>query len=184
MTWWQAIILGIVEGLTEYLPVSSTGHLILTAWLLGLSDDPVKWDATYAFNIVIQIGAIAAVLGLYRVRVLQMCKGLVGKVDPATTGNPGRKLALNLILAFVPAAVLGPLLDNKIETYLNGPWPVVGALLIGGVAMVLLGKHLRKDHDKRFSIDDITWKIALLIGIGQCFAMWPGTSRSMMTIIT
>jgi len=178
MTWWQAIILGIVEGLTEFLPVSSTGHLILTAWLLGLSDDPVQWDATFAFNIVIQIGAIAAVLGLYRMRVLQMCKGIAGH-DPV-----GKKLALNLILAFVPAAVLGPLLDDKIETYLNGPWPVVGALFIGGVAMVLLGKHLRKDHDKRFAIDDVTWKIALLVGIGQCFAMWPGTSRSMMTIIT
>ena len=178
MTWWQAIILGIVEGLTEYLPVSSTGHLILTAWLMGLSDDPAKWDATFAFNIVIQIGAIAAVLGLYRMRVLQMCKGFIGKDEP------GKKLAINLILAFLPAAVLGPILDDRIEAYLNGPWPVVGALFVGGVAMVLLGKRLRKNDEQRFGIDDISAKVALLIGIGQCFAMWPGTSRSMMTIIT
>jgi undecaprenyl-diphosphatase len=179
MTWWMAIILGIVEGLTEYLPVSSTGHLILTAWLLGLSDDPAKWDATFAFNIVIQIGAIAAVLGLYRMRVLQMCRGLMGK------DAPGKKLAINLILAFLPAAVLGPILDHRIEQYLNGPWPVVGALFVGGVVMVLLGDRLNKKRKtKRFGIDDINWKIALLIGIGQCFAMWPGTSRSMMTIIT
>lgn len=178
MTWWMAIVLGIVEGLTEYLPVSSTGHLILTSWLLGLNKTPQLTEAVYAFNIVIQIGAIAAVLGLYRVRVVQMCKGLVGK-DPL-----GKKLAINLILAFLPAAVLGPILDHRIEQYLNGPLPVIGALFVGGVLMIALGRHIRKDHDKRIGLDDITWQIALAIGIGQCFAMWPGTSRSMMTIVT
>ncbi|HAI14217.1 MAG TPA: undecaprenyl-diphosphate phosphatase [Phycisphaerales bacterium] len=178
MTWWQAMILGIVEGLTEYLPVSSTGHLIIVSQLMGLNDTPEMAQATYAFNIVIQVGAIAAVLGLYRMRVLQMCKGLAGK-DTA-----GKKLAINLILAFLPAAVLGPLLDDRIEATLNGYMPVIGALFVGGVVMVLLGKKLRKDDDKRFGIDDITWQIALLIGIGQCVAMWPGTSRSMMTIVT
>ncbi|MAX23431.1 MAG: UDP-diphosphatase [Phycisphaeraceae bacterium] len=184
MTWWQAIILGIIEGLTEYLPVSSTGHLILASWLMGLDSTPELAKATYAFNIVIQVGAIAAVLGLYRKRVTQMCMGLIGKVEPGITGNPGKKLAINLILAFLPAAMLGPILDDRIEAYLNGYLPVIGALFVGGVVMVLLGRHIRKDDDKRFGIDDTTWKIALLIGIGQCFAMWPGTSRSMMTIIT
>ena len=100
MTWWQAIILGIIEGLTEYLPVSSTGHLILASWLMGLDSTPELAKATYAFNIVIQVGAIAAVLGLYRKRVTQMCMGLIGKVEPGITGNPGKKLAINLILAF------------------------------------------------------------------------------------
>lgn len=178
MTWWQAIILGIVEGLTEYLPVSSTGHLILASWLMGLDSTPEIAKATYAFNIVIQVGAIAAVLGLYRARVRQMCKGMLGKDDQ------GRKLAINLVLAFLPAAMLGPVLDDRIEAYLNGYLPVIGALFVGGVVMVLLGRHIRKDDEKRFGIDDTTWQIALLIGLGQCFAMWPGTSRSMMTIVT
>lgn len=178
MTWWQAIILGIIEGLTEYLPVSSTGHLILASWLMGLDSTPELTKATYAFNIVIQIGAIAAVLGLYRKRVGQMCHGLLGK-DAA-----GKKLAINLIVAFIPAAILGKLLDETIEAHLNGYLPVIGALFVGGVVMVLLGRHIRKDDHKRFGIDDITWQIALLIGLGQCFAMWPGTSRSMMTIVT
>src|SRR5690606_36598935 len=108
MTWWQALSLGVVEGLTEYLPVSSTGHLILVQWMLGLGRDPAVND----FNIVIQAGAIAAVARLYRARLQQMARGLVGR-DPA-----GRRLLINLVLAFVPAAVLGPLLAERIAEHL------------------------------------------------------------------
>jgi undecaprenyl-diphosphatase len=179
MAWWQAVILGIVEGVTEYLPVSSTGHLVLTAWLLGLADDPAQWKAAFTFNIVIQAGAIAAVLLIYWSRVKQMLLGVVGR------DRAGRTLAINIVVAFLPAAVLGPLLNDRIEQYLNGPWPVVGALFVGGWLMLAVAysrKLSRTEHRGR-DLDSITWKIALLIGFGQCIAMWPGTSRSMMTIV-
>ncbi len=179
MTWWEALVLGIVEGVTEYLPVSSTGHLIITSWLLGLMGNPEQAQAVYVFNIVIQAGAIAAVLGLYRKRVGQMTRGLAGRDDQ------GKRLAINIMIAFLPAAVLGPLLDDRIEQYLNGPWPVVGALFVGAWLMlaVAYSRRLAKNEHAGRDLDYINWKIALLIGFGQCVAMWPGTSRSMMTIV-
>ncbi len=179
MNWWQALILGIVEGVTEYLPVSSTGHLILVSWMLGLSDDAETWAATNTFNIVIQAGAIAAVLGLYWPRVKQMAVGVLGKDDA------GRKLAINLVVAFLPAAVLGPVLADPIEEALFKPWPVVGALFVGAWLMlaVAMSRKLSRSEHKGRGLDDITIPIALLIGFGQCIAMWPGTSRSMMTIV-
>ena len=178
MTWWQALILGIVEGLTEYLPVSSTGHLILTAWLLGLDDDPSKKVAVDSFNIVIQAGAIAAVAGLYWTRIKQMAKGLVGRDEN------GRRLLINLVVAFLPAAAMGPFLNDVIKGHLFAPWPVIGALFVG--AWLMLAVAWNQDLIKRSArrdLDHVTWKIALLIGFGQCIAMWPGTSRSMMTIV-
>jgi undecaprenyl-diphosphatase len=177
MTWWQAIILGLVEGLTEYLPVSSTGHLILAQWMLGLGGNA----AVNSFNIVIQAGAIAAVAGLYWARIKQMGRGLIASDEDAVKG---RRLLINLIVGFLPAAALGPLLAERIDAYLFKPWPVIGALFLGGWLMLvvawnqnLLGKRANKD------LDDVGWQVALLIGFGQCFAMWPGTSRSMMTIV-
>src|SRR5262245_7327286 len=122
MQWWQALILGVVEGITEYLPVSSTGHLILTAWLMGFSTSRAQWQAAFTFNIVIQAGAIAAVLGLYWARIKQIVRGVLGH------DVQGRRLAVHLLLAFFPAAVLGLLLNKTIERHLNGPWPVVVAL--------------------------------------------------------
>jgi len=179
MDWWQALILGIVEGLTEYLPVSSTGHLILASWVLGLSGEtPEAKRAIDSFNIVIQAGAIAAVLGLYRARVAQMCRGIIGR-DEA-----GRRLAINLMIAFLPAAVLGPLLNDTISAALFKPWPVIGALFVGAWLMLAVAwnqKLLEGRSD--LEVEDVTWRIALLIGFGQCIAMWPGTSRSMMTIV-
>ncbi|MEO0515323.1 MAG: undecaprenyl-diphosphate phosphatase [Planctomycetota bacterium] len=184
MTWWQAAILGVVEGLTEYLPVSSTGHLILTAWLLGLNPDPTLAEAAEikravdAFNIVIQAGAIAAVLGLYRSRVVHMVRGLAGK-DEA-----GLKLAVALIVAFVPAAVLGPVLAGPIKGYLFAPWPVIAALAIGGVLCIAVGRRRKRMEDAAtLEIEDVGWRVGLVIGLAQCVAMWPGTSRSMMTIV-
>lgn len=183
MQLWHAIILGLVEGITEYLPVSSTGHLIITAALLGL-DAPETKRAVDDFNIVIQGGAILAVLGLYWPRVLRMLMGLLGK-DPA-----GLRLALNLIIAFMPAAVLGLLLDDLIEAHLFRTGPVLAALLLGGVWMIWIDRWRRRGEQqadgpgdqKGLTIDDLSWKHALGIGFFQCVAMWPGTSRSMMTI--
>lgn len=187
MTILQAIILGLVEGITEYLPVSSTGHLILTTALLGL-DEPNEQSAIDAFLIVIQGGAILAVLGLYRARVMQMIRGLRGK-DQA-----GRRLLVNLGIAFLPVAVLGPLLNDTIERYLFRPVPVIAALALGGGVMIVLGPWQRRffrpneagdgaDAPKFVDIEHLTWRSALVIGLLQCLAMWPGTSRSMITIV-
>ena len=184
----QAVILGIVEGITEYLPVSSTGHLILTSAFLGLDETVQQKHAIDAFNLVIQGGAILAVLGLYWKRVRQMMMGLLGK-DAA-----GLRMVINLIVAFLPAAVFGVMLDDWIEAHLFFTIPVVGALAVGGVLMIVIGPWQRKrfhddagaDNHDAFSFVDIehlTWKRALIIGLLQCVAMWPGTSRSMMTIV-
>ena len=177
MRWWQALILGIVEGVTEYLPISSTGHLILTAWLMGLHHEPARWEAAFAFNIVIQAGAIAAVLGLYRSRLLHMARGIIGR------DQEGRRLAGHLGFAFLPAALLGPLLAESIEMFLNGPWPVVAALFAGGVLMLVVGSSSRYHAQRNLTLNDIDWRMALMIGSSQCVAMWPGMSRSMVTIV-
>jgi len=170
MTWWQAVILGLVEGITEYLPVSSTGHLILASWLLGLPDN----ESLHAFEVVIQGGAILAVLGLYAHRVRQMLEGIV------LNNKSGRRLLINVVVAFLPAAVLGPVLDHPIDAVLFGPIPVLFAMFVVGVWMVWLG--WRRAGDPPVPLDDLTPINALKIGFLQCFAMWPGTSRSMMTI--
>lgn len=177
MSWWQALLLGLVEGITEYLPISSTGHLILTAWLLGFADDPERWAAAFTFNIAIQGGAILAVLLLYRRRLLTMAAGVLGRDEP------GRRLAIHLLIAFLPAAVLGPLLGERIEETLNGPWPVAWALFAGALLMLAVVVWRRRGGGSDLGLHDLTRRHALLIGFGQCVAMWPGTSRSMMTII-
>lgn len=180
MDWWQAIILGLVEGVTEYLPVSSTGHLILASSLLGLDETADRAQAVNAFNIVIQGGAILAVLGLYWPRILQMLRGVAGR-DPK-----GFRLFINLVVAFIPAAILGLLFDDLIEAYLFSAWPVLFALAAGGVLMIVVDRvklaPMRRAGGGA-DIDELTVKQALIIGLLQCVAMWPGTSRSMMTIV-
>jgi len=177
----QAILLGLVEGITEYLPVSSTGHLIITAWLLGLQDDPAKKSAVDSFNIIIQGGAILAVLGLYRARVGAMLKGLTGG------DRAGLLLFLKLVVAFLPAAVLGVLLDDWIEERLFKPVPVLMALGGGGVLLLVLAPWIKTLVDRESNEKDdfsmLTFKHALAIGFMQTLAMWPGTSRSMVTIL-
>lgn len=180
MTLWEAAVLGLVEGITEYLPVSSTGHLILTSALLGLDRPPETKAAVDAFNIVIQGGAVLAVLGLYWPRVRDMLEGLVGR-NPA-----GLRLLGLLVVAFLPAGVLGPLLDDAIEARLFNPPAVIAALAFWGAVMIGIGRWQRR----RFGDDaagpgpgDLSWGAALFIGVMQCVAMWPGTSRSMITIV-
>jgi undecaprenyl-diphosphatase len=172
LTWWQAVVLGLVEGITEYLPVSSTGHLILTSSLLGL-DRPATKAAVDAYLIVVQGGAILAVLGLYWPRVHRMLLGVAGR------DRDGFRLACAIGIAFVPAALLGLVAGKRIHTWLFGDWPVLAALFVGGVWMVWLGGRPRPGREDLFSIP---WATALGIGCFQTLALWPGTSRSMVTI--
>lgn len=182
MNWWEAVVLGLVEGITEYLPISSTGHLILASGLLGLGETPEEKAAIDAFNVVIQGGAILAVAGLYWPRLVRMFRGLLGR------DNGGFALLVNLGLAFLPAAVLGFLLHDAIEKALFHPTPVLLALALGGVYMMLLDRWRAgrfgppRFHARELEIEDLQPHHALFIGLCQCVAMWPGTSRSMMTI--
>ena len=181
MSWWEAIILGIVEGLTEYLPVSSTGHLILTQRILGIPET----EASNAYAICIQAGAIVAVLGLYWRRVQEMIGGFIGKLSGNRGNENGLRLGINIIVAFLPAAVIGLLLDDLIEAYLFGLEPVVAAWFVGGVAILAVARYRRGSGGQQegTQLEDLTWKMALTIGFIQCIAMWPGTSRSLVTIV-
>ncbi|MBT3278330.1 MAG: undecaprenyl-diphosphate phosphatase [Phycisphaerales bacterium] len=194
MTLPKAMVLGVVEGLTEYLPISSTGHLILAADALdlgGVARDDESGDiiqgplgpimkpnpALNAFTIVIQLGAIFAVFGIYFGRVKEMANGLLGRDER------GRKLLKNLIVAFIPAAVFGLLFDDMIEEYLFSPLTVAIALAVGGVAMIATAKLYHRERKHIRDVHDLTVRCALIIGLVQCLAMWPGTSRSMVTIL-
>ncbi len=168
----QALILGIVEGVTEYLPVSSTGHLLIAQRLLGIAEG----EAANGYAIAIQAGAIVAVLGTYRQRVAGMVRGVFGQ-DPA-----GLKLALCIIAAFIPAAVLGSLFDDRIEQHLFGVKPVIAAWIVGGLLILALGKWVDARRNGA-ALDALTWQAAFIIGLIQCIAMWPGTSRSLVTIL-
>ena len=177
---WQAFILGVIEGITEYLPISSTGHLLVAQHLMGIGTaTATEKAAADTFAICIQGGAILAVLGIYMKRVLQMLRGVLGK-DPE-----GLKLAIMLLAGFLPAAVIGLIFNDKIEEKLFGMWPVIIAWVVGGV-MILATAWWRKRNPAAGSgkeLLEMTWKMALLIGLLQCVAMWPGTSRSLMTIV-
>ena len=177
MTILQSLILGLVEGLTEYLPVSSTGHLIITQYLLGLGES----DALNAYSVCIQSGAILAVLNLYFARVGQMWRGVLGK-------NPsGLKLAVNLLLGFLPAMVIGFFLAKPIKNFLFNAETVLISWAIGGIVILLYVRHCRKTGNKNnangIELEAMNWKQALTVGFMQCIAMCPGTSRSLMTML-
>lgn len=181
MNWWEALILGIVEGVTEYLPVSSTGHLILTQRLLQIVDS----DASRAYAICIQAGAIVAVLGLYRERIGQMLAAVAGQLGLSDGSEHGLRLLRNIVVAFLPAAVVGLLLNDRIEAVLFGLWPIVAAWLVGGIAILAAARWQRgRSVERRGALlDELTWPSALAIGAIQCVAMWPGVSRSLVTIV-
>ena len=165
----KALILGVVEGLTEFLPVSSTGHLILVGDLLHFND-----AKGMVFEIAIQVGAILAVIWDYRPR-------FAGLLTRAGTDPAARRLWRNLIIAFIPAAALGFLFAKSIKQYLFAPVPVALAFIIGGV--VILWAEKRQHSVQVQSVDDMGPWDALKVGLAQCFALIPGTSRSGATII-
>jgi len=183
----QAIILGIVEGLTEYLPVSSTGHLLVTKELLGMdttgSDmarQATETDAINAYLVCIQFGAILAILFVCAHRFRKILKGLF------QADAEGRRLLANLILALLPAVVIGLLLEGPIKKFLFGTYPVIAAWFVGGVAILFISYHFKtrqKDLHQGNEIEDMGPKVAVLIGLAQCLAMWPGVSRSLATIL-
>jgi undecaprenyl-diphosphatase len=178
MTSFQAVILGIVEGLTEFLPVSSTGHLILARQLLGLGETEEARAAINTYLVVIQVGAILAVVAVYGSYLWQMFLGLLGK------HAEGAKLLRNVSVAFLPAALVGLLMESWIDTYLFGLWPTSFAWLVGGVALVHWGHRSKDGPDtKGLELKDLTLRKALIIGCLQVVAMWPGTSRSLVTIL-
>jgi undecaprenyl-diphosphatase len=178
---WQAVVLGLVEGITEYLPVSSTGHLIIASELMGLKTPEAK-SSVNAFEIVIQGGAILAVAGLYFPRFVSMLRGLMGK------DNAGFALLVNLLIAFTPAVVVGYFAKSFIDKHLFNAWAVIVAFAVGGVYMIVVdqlrlrpARHAGPGGGGK-ELADLTPRDALTIGLLQCVAMWPGTSRSMMTI--
>jgi undecaprenyl-diphosphatase len=165
----KAAIMGIVEGLTEFLPISSTGHLILTGSLLGFTDAKSK-----VFDIAIQTGAIFAVIIVYWLRLRSTMLGL---------GNDqkARRFALNVGIAFVPAVVLGLLFGKAIKAHLFTPVVVASAFIIGG--FIILWAERRQKEARIFTVDEMSPLDALKVGLVQCLAMVPGTSRSGATII-
>ena len=165
----HALILGIVEGVTEFLPISSTGHLILAGDLLHFNDEKGK-----LFEIVIQSGAILAVCWEYRTRILRVVSGLFS--DPAA-----QRFALNLLVAFLPAAVLGLLFSKAIKAHLFQAVPVAMAFIIGG--FIILWAERREHRVRVAEVEDLTLMDAFKLGLAQAFALIPGTSRSGATII-
>jgi undecaprenyl-diphosphatase len=175
MTWLHALLLGIVEGLTEFLPVSSTGHLQIAGDLLGHSD-----DATKAIEIVMQLGAVVAVVIFYRARLWTLIRGILVR-DPASL-----RLLVALFFGFFPVVAIGLPFHKKIEDVLMAPAPIAAALIAGGILMVVVEAVRRRGKEVdpgESGLDKVTPKRALIIGLAQCFSLWPGASRSMCTIV-
>jgi len=179
--WVKAAIMGIVEGLTEFLPISSTGHLILTGSLLNFTGDTVK-----VFEIAIQTGAMIAVVWEYRARLMSTFAGI--RTEPVA-----QRFALNVVVAFIPAAIFGFLFNKAIKAHLFHPVPVAVAFIVGGIIILWVErrhKRLYGDRDlegarvaRVETVDDMTPMDALKVGLLQCLALIPGTSRSGATII-
>lgn len=165
----KAAILGILEGLTEFLPVSSTGHLIVVGDLLNFTGEQAK-----TFEIVIQLGAILAIVWHYRDKVLSVARGL-GRDTGAN------KFATNLFVAFLPAAVLGLLFHGTIKEKLFNPVTVAIALVVGGILILVIERV--KPTPRINTVDELSWKDALKLGFAQSLALFPGVSRSGATIM-
>jgi undecaprenyl-diphosphatase len=165
----KALVLGVVEGLTEFLPISSTGHLILAADLLDFNDEKGK-----VFEVVIQTGAMLAIVWEYRVRFTGVLLGL-------TSDPKARVFVINLLVAFLPAAILGLAFSSAIKAALFKPVPVALAFIVGG--FVILWAERRTHRVRVKTVDDMTWRDALKVGVAQAVALIPGMSRSGATII-
>lgn len=165
----QSLILGVVEGITEFLPISSTGHQIIVADLIDFSG-----ERAMAFNIIIQLGAILAVVWQFRRKIIEVVVGLPREAE-------AQRFTANLLVAFLPAVILGVSFADLIHQYLFNPITVAAALIVGGVIMLWAERREHVIHAE--SVDDMTWKDALKVGVAQCLAMIPGTSRSGATII-
>ena len=166
---WVAFLLGIIEGVTEFLPVSSTGHLIIGAELLGFTHPSSK-----VFEIFIQLGAIFAVVVEYRKKILDTFIGI-------QTDKIAQVFTKNLIIAFIPAAILGFFFHSLIKLYLFNPIVVGVALVVGGILMIIIEKKL--PNRPKVDVDKISNKQALIVGIAQCFSLIPGISRAASTIM-
>ena len=165
----KAFILGIVEGLTEFLPVSSTGHLIIVGDLLNFNDEVGK-----VFDIVIQLGAILAICWEYRSKIAQVAGGI-------THDERAQRFVFNLFIAFLPAAILGLLFIKSIKAHLFNPFSVAIAFIVGALIIFVVESKQRIARIEH--VDDMTWQDALKVGLVQCFALIPGTSRSGATIM-
>ncbi|MEW5790563.1 MAG: undecaprenyl-diphosphate phosphatase [Pseudomonadota bacterium] len=169
LLWLKALILGILEGATEFLPISSTGHLIIAADLLHYTGEQAK-----VFEIVIQLGAIVAVVYNYRAKVGNVVGGLGS--DPVA-----QRFAVNLLIAFLPASMLGVALHGFIKSHLFNPFTVAAALMAGG--FVILAIEHFKPAPRIHSVDEMRWPDALKVGLAQSFALFPGVSRAGSTIM-
>ena len=175
MNLFDATILGIVEGATEFLPISSTGHLIVAASLLGAHDERGK-----VFEIAIQIGAILAVVWVYRERFVATARTFL---------QPGRgqRFLLNLLIAFLPVAVLGLLFNKAIKAVLFNAWGVAAASIVGALVILFVERPGVRDARERSArvrdVDAMGWRDALKVGVAQCFGLFPGMSRSGSTLI-
>jgi undecaprenyl-diphosphatase len=166
----KSVIMGLVEGITEFLPISSTGHLILTGDLLNFPDPSQRG----IYEVFIQLGAVLAVVWHYRMKLIATTLGVVRQ-------GPQRTLFLGVTIAFIPAVVLGLLLGDTIKAVLFRPVPVALAFIVGG--LLILWAEKRTHTIKAETLDDVSLKQAFIVGLAQCLAMIPGTSRSGATII-
>lgn len=166
----QALVLGIVEGLTEFLPVSSTGHLIIAGDAIGFTGARAK-----TFEIFIQLGAILGVVWHYRVRLLELAQNAPRPDE--------RRFLLSLLIAFLPAALVGVLTHAHIKAFLFNPLTVAGALVAGGVAILIIERAHREERARVRRFDALSYGDALKVGVAQMFALFPGVSRSGATIM-
>ncbi|GIU89008.1 MAG: undecaprenyl-diphosphatase 2 [Acidimicrobiia bacterium] len=173
----DAVVLGVVEGVTEYLPVSSTGHLLVTQELLGVGTTDDTEDAADTYAITIQSGAILAVVVLYAGRLRSMAKGVLGR-DPE-----GRHVASAVAVAVAPAVVVALAFESTIKDRLFGPGPVIAAWLVGGVGILAASRMLAARPPGTITLESVPLRIALVVGVVQAVALWPGVSRSLVTIL-